>query len=60
MAKRKQKGSWVVRVKATVIKDVVVEGCTEDEARENPWEHAIEETEVEQTDWEVRSVEPNE
>lgn len=62
MAKKKPKPirSWIVRMRCVVIKDVIVTGCSEGEARDNHWEHSEEETEVEQLDWEVLSVEPNE
>jgi len=29
---------------------------TEEQARENPWEHAVDESELYMYDWEVRSV----
>ena len=51
--------SWIVRMECTVIKDVVVESCTEDEAQCNPWGHVVSEIEVEQKDWKVISVEEN-
>lgn len=57
MAKSK-KQNWIVRIKATVIKDVYVEGCTASEAEENPFNHATDEREVEQIDYEVQSVKP--
>lgn len=52
------KGNWVVRVRCTVIKAIRCEDCTEDEAREDPFDHAVDETEVSQEDWEIESVEP--
>lgn len=54
--------SFIVRVIATVTKDIVCEGegLTEERARLAPFEYAESETEVEQTDFEVRSVKPNE
>lgn len=51
--------SWIVRLKCTVYKDVVCENCTEDQAEEHPYEFATDETETDQIDWEVLSVEPN-
>lgn len=57
MSKAK-KGSWMVRMKCEVTKDVYCEDCTEDEARNHPFDHAVDETEVEQTDYDVKSVEP--
>lgn len=58
MAKKK-KGNWIVRMKCEVTKDVLVSNCTEDEARKTPWEFATEEIEVEQCDWKVTDVTPN-
>lgn len=60
MAKKKpKKGSWIVTIKAEVTKEVYCYDCTESEAREKPFDHADYERELEQIDWEVRSVEPN-
>ena len=50
---------WIVRMKCVVIKDVVVGPCTEEQARIDPWEHEIEDHEIEQLDWEVTSVTPD-
>jgi hypothetical protein len=54
------KRNWIVTVECKVVKEVCVEGCTEEEARANPFDHAVEEREIEQRDWTVRSVAPNE
>lgn len=51
--------SWIVTMKCEVTKEVIVEDCTEREARENPFDHAVEENEIEQYDWRVLRVEPN-
>lgn len=63
MAKKKSvkanRGSWLVTLRATVTKTVVCEDCTEEQAREQPYEHAVDETEQDQADYEVLSVEPN-
>jgi hypothetical protein len=59
MSKRKDKGSWIVTMRCTVTKEVVCENCTEEEARDNPFEHAVSEEEMGQEDWEVTHVEPN-
>lgn len=59
MAKKQKTGSWIVRMKCTVIKDVVCDGCTEEQAESNPYDYSIEENEIEQTDYEVLSVKPN-
>ncbi len=36
----KLKGNWVVMLKRTVTTQLYCEDCTEDEARDDPWEHA--------------------
>lgn len=51
---------WIVRMKCEVVKDVMVTGCTEEEARNDPWQYAADEVEIEQPNWEVQSVKPNE
>ena len=57
--KMKNKKSWIVTAKCVIKKSIICEGCTEEEAQANPFEYAIDETEIEQIDWEVESVEPN-
>lgn len=57
--KKGEKGEWIVRMKCEVTKEVVCENCTEQEAREEPWEHAISEEELTQIDWKVTQVERN-
>lgn len=52
-------GNWIVRVKATVLKDIFVVNATEEAARTEPFEHAESEEEVEQQDYEVIDVQPN-
>lgn len=53
------KKSWIVRVSVTREMQIITEPCTENEAKTDPYSHAIDETEVQTTDWEVKSVEPN-
>jgi hypothetical protein len=48
--------NWYVKMRCVVMKDVLCVACTEEEARENPWEFAADETEIDQIDWEVLSV----
>lgn len=61
MGKKKSKvGSWIVRMKCEVTKEVTCDNCTEEEARNDPWEHATDEHEIDQVDWEVESVKSNE
>jgi hypothetical protein len=52
-----KKKSWIVRMECTVLRDVYVSDCTEEEARTNPFEHATSEDDVDLRDWEVKSVE---
>jgi hypothetical protein len=52
--------SWILKMRCVVTKQVICEDCTEEEATEKPWEHATDEVEIEQVDWEVLSVLPNE
>ena len=47
---------YVVQVRCVVTKFVTCEKCTEDQARNNPWEHSVGETEADTIDWEVKSV----
>jgi hypothetical protein len=51
--------SFVVKMKCTVIKEVICDDCTEEQATEQPWEHATQEQELEQTEWEVLDVKEN-
>lgn len=51
--------SFTVRMRCTVTKEVIVSGCSEECARIDPFEFAEEETEVEQIDYKVISVRPN-
>lgn len=52
--------SFVVRIRATVIRDVVVEGCTEEQARSGElFNYSVDEIDIETTDFEVQSVMPN-
>ncbi len=44
----------------TVTKEVICEGCTEEEARNSPFDHATDETETGMNDWTVDKVAPNE
>jgi hypothetical protein len=49
-------GNWKVRVRCVVTKIVYCDNCTEEEARAEPWDYAVEEHEVEQVDWAVTGV----
>lgn len=60
MGKQKPKvGSWIVRVKCTVTKEVTCDNCTEEEARNDPWGYATNERDIDLVDWEVERTEPN-
>ena len=43
----------------TVTKEVFCDDCTEEEARNMPWDHATSEHEIDQGDYEVTKVYPN-
>lgn len=47
---------FFIRMRCTVEKMVTVEGCTEEEARNNPWDYAIDQYETGQYDWEILEV----
>lgn len=53
------KKSWIVTLECVVKKSVVTDDCTEYEARNDPFGHAIQETEIDQRDYDVKKVEPN-
>ena len=59
MPRKQAKQSWVFKVECLVTKSVVLENCTEEEARNNPWSFAVEETETGMIDWEFINLEPN-
>ena len=48
--------TYYVKVRCTVDKLVTCQDCTKEQARTEPWEHAIDEYETDQVDWEVRDV----
>jgi hypothetical protein len=58
MAKGEKK-SWIATIHCEIIKEVVLEDCTEKQANEDPWDHAIDEREVEQVDWRIESLKEN-
>ena len=47
---------YSVKMRCVVTKLVTVEGCTEEQARNNPWQFAVDEVETDQEDWKVLSV----
>jgi hypothetical protein len=61
MAKKKEKrGSWIVTMRCVITKEVYLEDCTEEQAGSiDCWDHAVDENEVDQIDWEIQSVKAN-
>lgn len=59
MAKREKTKSWIIRMTVTKEVEIVTDECTEQEARENPYRHAVDETEIQVIDWDVEEVEAN-
>ena len=47
---------YYVNMRVTVSKIVTCENCTEEQARNQPFEFAVDELETDQIDWEVLSV----
>lgn len=58
-SQKSQKSSWIVRVQETVIKELVCLGCTEDQAKNDPFLYADSENEIGSIDYEVIRVEEN-
>jgi hypothetical protein len=56
---KKNKSSWIVEMRCVVIKDVCCNDCTIEEAENNPWDFAVDESERYQEDWEVVKVTEN-
>lgn len=52
-------GSWIVTMTCTVVKEVVCDDCTEAQARDDPFEHAVDETEMYQEEYHVTRVKSN-
>ena len=61
MARKKGKrSSWIVRLRCVVIRDVVCEDCTKEEALDDPLASVNDDAdEIELVDWEVLSVDEN-
>lgn len=53
-------GNWIVRMRCEVVKEIYCADCTEEQARSNTFDYADDEIEIEQTDYTVLSVNPNE
>lgn len=57
---KEEKKSWIVTMRCVVEKEIVTSECTKAEAEVNPYAFFDSETEVQQLDWDVTCVEPNE
>ena len=55
----KKKGSWIVRVEVTGDRELVCDNCTEEQARDDPYNHVVSEKDYGVTDYRVISVNPN-
>lgn len=51
------KKNWNVTMRCVVTKHVHLANCTEDEARNKPWEFADDEREMDMADWDVTNIE---
>lgn len=59
--KKSLKKSWNVRMKRTIIVELILGDCTREQAEKDPWEQdVLEEIEIEGIDWAVISVKENE
>lgn len=47
---------FTVKMECVVLKSVTCECDTEEQARTNPWDYAVDEVESDQMDWKVLSV----
>ena len=46
-------------MECSVKKEVIVEGCTKEQAESEPWEYSVSAEDLETVDWEVLSVKEN-
>jgi hypothetical protein len=54
-----KKGNWIVKIKATVTKDVFCVKCTKQQANEDPFAYAAGEEQTGMSNFDVLSVESN-
>jgi len=54
-----KKGNWVVTMICEIKREVYCENCTENEARSEPFKYAVDERDIELTDWRVDCIERN-
>jgi hypothetical protein len=57
--KKKRLPELIVRVRCTMLKEIVVSGCTPEEAAKDPWLYATNEDEGWLADWTVLGVREN-
>ncbi len=55
-----EKKNWTVTMRCVVDKIVDLDGCTEQEARDRPWDFAVNEYETDMQDWEITHIEESE
>ena len=55
----KDNKSWILKMTCTVQKELIVEGCTEEQAESDPWNFCVEEIETDMVDWAVDSIGEN-
>jgi hypothetical protein len=47
---------YEVKIRCVITKIVTCEDCTEEQARDNPWNYATDEHDADVNDWEVKSI----
>jgi len=57
--KKEPTKSYIVSMECVVRKDVITFSCTEDQARNDPWDYVESEIEIDQVDWKVISIMEN-
>ena len=50
--------SWIVKIRCTVVKEVLCEGCTEEQAELAPFKYWAEQEEIKTLSYEVLEVKP--
>ena len=56
---KNKKSSWIVTAVCEVKKEIVCSNCTEEEAKEYPFQFAESERDLDVTNWDVSKVEEN-
>jgi hypothetical protein len=58
--KDEELGSWIVHIRRTIVEEVTIDHCTEDDAWNRPFDQQIYDSfEIDSLDWTVLSVKPN-